>query len=296
MAIPTNQLETWSSQGAMVSSSQTYNSIKSAIETITAKDDRLKVSTYLQGSYGNDTNVYKESDVDIVVQLESFEGSEIFYSNLNEEQKASLRFTTGAFGTDEFRNFYYLELQKIFGAGSMSLGSKSVKIAGEGNRRYADIIFVFPYHSYNSLNPTDYIKGIAFKANTIGKELIINYPKQHSANGTTFHASTSNRFKPMVRVFKNVRNYLADKNVITKKQAPSYLIEGMLSNIPAHLYSNDKQQTFVNIVGHAKQADYQSMLCLNKLRPLFGNNGDQWNTGDADSFLFACYNLYKNWQ
>src|SRR5271168_1424850 len=71
MTIPLAQLQTWSGQGATVTSSSTYAAIKSALEDKDAnyKDRDFKV--FLQGSYGNDTNIYAESDVDVVIRLDS---------------------------------------------------------------------------------------------------------------------------------------------------------------------------------------------------------------------------------
>jgi len=85
MAIPQNQLATWCYQGATVSAQASYASIQAALggsdSSIRYKDYEI----YLQGSYRNDTNIYGDSDVDVVVQL-----NETYYfdtSRLNEYQK-----------------------------------------------------------------------------------------------------------------------------------------------------------------------------------------------------------------
>lgn len=71
MAIPESQLETWSKQGSVSQSSSTYAPVKKALEDSKAiyKDKSFEV--FLQGSYGNDTNIYAESDVDVVIRLDS---------------------------------------------------------------------------------------------------------------------------------------------------------------------------------------------------------------------------------
>src|SRR5690349_2546334 len=70
MAIPLAQLQTWSSQGSIAQSKATYAAVKSALEdgNTTYTDRNFKV--FLQGSYGNDTNIYAESDVDVVVRYD----------------------------------------------------------------------------------------------------------------------------------------------------------------------------------------------------------------------------------
>ena len=69
MAIPETQLETWSHQGSVAQSSSTYATIKNTLEEAgTAYNDK-NYKVFLQGSYGNDTNIYSESDVDVVIRL-----------------------------------------------------------------------------------------------------------------------------------------------------------------------------------------------------------------------------------
>ena len=70
MPIPESQLETWSHQGSITQSSNTYNSIKNVLEAGTTPYASKNFKVFLQGSYGNDTNIYAESDVDIVIRLD----------------------------------------------------------------------------------------------------------------------------------------------------------------------------------------------------------------------------------
>ena len=70
MAIPASQLETWSHQGSITQSSTTYNTVKSVLETSDTPYTTKSYSVFLQGSYGNHTNIFAESDVDIVIKLD----------------------------------------------------------------------------------------------------------------------------------------------------------------------------------------------------------------------------------
>jgi hypothetical protein len=72
MAIPESQLEDWSHQGSITQSKATYGTVKRSLEapdTHYAGGNSFEV--FLQGSYGNDTNIYAESDVDVVIRLDS---------------------------------------------------------------------------------------------------------------------------------------------------------------------------------------------------------------------------------
>src|SRR5688572_12608967 len=68
MGIPETQFDTWSHQGAMNTSRDTYATIRRVLEMEDSPYSTRPFSIFLQGSYGNDTNVYGESDVDIVIQ------------------------------------------------------------------------------------------------------------------------------------------------------------------------------------------------------------------------------------
>ena len=69
MGIPEAQLKTWSHQGPITQSSTTYNGIKRVLESTAVPYSNKNYEVFLQGSYQNATNIYAESDVDIVIRL-----------------------------------------------------------------------------------------------------------------------------------------------------------------------------------------------------------------------------------
>jgi hypothetical protein len=72
MAIPEAQLDTWDAPGAVKQSKETYASVKGVLENSNAPYNPHRYDPpYLQGSYGNDTNVYRDSDVDVVMKLDT---------------------------------------------------------------------------------------------------------------------------------------------------------------------------------------------------------------------------------
>lgn len=78
MAIPETQLETWTSLGSVQQSSATYQSIKRILDHGNSPYFGRDIDSFLQGSYSNDTNIYSDSDVDIVLRAKSF-----FHYNLD---------------------------------------------------------------------------------------------------------------------------------------------------------------------------------------------------------------------
>lgn len=61
MAISEAQLQTWSAQGSVTQSAQTYETIRGVLDDRTSPYYPKIYRIFLQGSYGNDTNIYSDS-------------------------------------------------------------------------------------------------------------------------------------------------------------------------------------------------------------------------------------------
>ena len=57
MAIPDSQLKTWSAQGSITQSAATYEKMRMVLGDSSSPYFSKDFSIFLQGSYGNDTNV-----------------------------------------------------------------------------------------------------------------------------------------------------------------------------------------------------------------------------------------------
>jgi tRNA nucleotidyltransferase (CCA-adding enzyme) len=68
VAIVERQLETWAQQGKTGQFTDTYKSIRENLLDSSAPYPVKDVEVFLQGSYGNDTNIWADSDVDIVLK------------------------------------------------------------------------------------------------------------------------------------------------------------------------------------------------------------------------------------
>ncbi len=290
MAIPEKQLDTWSHQGSITNSASTGNSVKNAIDTYTGFPEGITFNVYLQGSYKNDTNVYGESDVDVVVELTSS-----FQNNLTQDQKNSLGFTSSEYGYLDFRNDVDDCLRAYYGANSLSFENKVIKINPTTNRLDADVLVCSQYRLYfGVLNANTHHKGVVFTTrNTCQK--IYNFPKKHSDNGTTKHQATNQWFKPTVRIFKNMRNHLVNNYGFQKSIAQSYFIECMLSNIPNNQFGTNFQTTIINCHNYLSNNSKDNFMCLNGVRPLWGDTTENWNQADADIFLEQLAQLWNNW-
>lgn len=296
MSIPEDQLKTWSHQGSVTQSAATYETIRNVLNDSNSPYYPKSYSIFLQGSYGNDTNVFRDSDVDIVIRL-----NETYYYDtgaLGPGEKALFERTTSSatYGYKEFKADVLSWLKTKYGS-SVSEGKKAISIKGSGSRRDADVLVCAKYRRYRENSSGDdgqYDEGIAFFRSDNGKR-IENFPTQHSDNCTTKHQNTNKWFKPTVRVFKNMRNRMIDENVIRDGLAPSYFIEGMLWNVPAAKFGSSYGDTFVNAYNWIHDADKTKLACANDLHWLVRTGPEMcWPEADFDAYMKAVADYWKS--
>lgn len=263
MTIPEAQLDTWSKQGSVTQSQSTYKTIRGVLESADAAYAKRDYAIFLQGSYGNDTNIYADSDVDVVIRLD-----DIYYTELDAlpaEDKVAYNSASGSadYSYTTFKADVIAQLARHFGR-DVDPGNKAVLVKGSNSRRDADVlpsVQLRRYTRFKSWQDQHYVEGICFwdsKGNRI-----INYPKQHSENCTTKHQATNGWFKPMVRILKNMRNSMIDHGYIKEGIAPSYFLEGMLYNVPTSKFGGSYADTFANAINWIHETDRSKFVCAN---------------------------------
>jgi len=296
MAIPEHQLETWSAIGSVTQSAQTYETIRKVLNDSGSPYYSKSFSSFLQGSYGNNTNVYRDSDVDIVIRL-----NQTFYSDLTDlepgaKESFNKLYSDVSYGWDEFKSEVLAWLQAKFGA-AVKPGKKAIFIKGSGNRRDADVLVCAKLRRYRKGSTgTDagYDEGICFFLPD--RTRIINFPEQHSANCTAKHQATDEWFKRVVRVYKNMRNRMVDDGVIKDGLAPSYFLEGMLWNVPASEFGGSYSDSFCNTFNWISNADKTKLACANDLFWLVRDNSHNcWPTVNFDAYLMAARKYWEDW-
>src|SRR5690349_23050101 len=115
MTIPESQLDTWSHQGSITQSCATYATIKRSLEASDTKYAGKDFKVFLQGSYGNDTNIYAESDVDVVIRLDSVYYYDTSELNPQELQAFQAGFSPATYTYDEYKCHVMEALRKSFG-------------------------------------------------------------------------------------------------------------------------------------------------------------------------------------
>lgn len=298
MAISEKQLESWSGIGSQVQSAKTYQDIKKVLDDKNAPYAGRQPLSYLQGSYGNDTNIIGvDSDVDIVLQCDS-----VYYydlSNLTEPEQELYKSTHhGAeYNYATFKGEVGGWLQKNYGS-DLVVGEKAMHLKPNGGRRKADVLPCVSFKRYTSYKGdndagTGWYPGICFFSPDNSR--IENFPKQHHDNLVTKHQATNSYLKPMVRIIKNMRNRMRDDGLIEDGIAPSYFIEGLLSNVPDNLFGTSYQQSFLQAYRYLAKADRSKLVCANRLHWLvLKDRKTSWDPTNFDTFFAALGEFYDN--
>ncbi|MEX1127732.1 MAG: nucleotidyltransferase [Vicinamibacterales bacterium] len=295
MAIPEAQLEVWSKQGSITQSSTTYQTVRRALlATGTGYPDK-DVEIFLQGSYGNDTNIFSESDVDVVIRLDSMYHYD-FASEMPAAERSAFEAGTGAvtYGYTQFRVDVLKALRSAFGA-SIDEGPKAVRIKPNSARRSADVVVATQfrrYYRFQGSQNESFSEGICFWS---GQTQIVNFPKQHSENCTAKHQATAGWFKPMVRILKNMRGRLVDIAAIEKGTAPSYFLEGLLYNVPNDKFGSSYGETFVAALTWILENDRTKFECANERYYLLRDDPVTWPPASGETFLTKVVELWNNW-
>lgn len=295
MTIPEAQLETWSQQGATAPSRNTYAAVRQVLEDSSAPYAGLGPSVFLQGSYANDTNTGRDSDVDVVVSIDSMFGHDAQTLPAEQYEAFKQSHSDSTYSYKQYRSDVASWLTTKFG-NSVDASGKAIFIPASGGRRECDVLPAIEYryyYRYSSIRDQSYATGICFYL-ADGTQ-VINFPKQHSDNCTLKHQGTNSHFKPLVRIYKSMRNHLVDSGELREGTAPSYFIEGMIYNVPNDKFVASREGSFVNSFDYIASADRSAFNCANGIQKLLGSSSVTWRSADCDEFLNALRQLWLDW-
>jgi hypothetical protein len=297
MPISEAQLQTWSGHGATAGAKATHESVRTALEGATRLNGR-SVEIYLQGSYRNDTNVRGDSDVDIVVQLNSTVGHDISRLSPQELGAFSTSYSDADYLWNHFRDDVLLILRNYYGNDAVTAGNKCLTVAAGGGRLHADVVPAIEYRVYSSfIRPglESYASGIRFHEQPSGRT-IINYPKLHYEAGVAKNGAAGGYYKPAVRLFKNTRTVCVEQGLLADGVAPSYFLECLLHTVPTNLFQASLQDTYADVVNYLHGSSFAGFTCQNGQTPLFGPTPEQWGEGRARQLIGALAQLWNNWR
>ena len=200
------------------------STIRSAIKA----SDKLRarsVSVFAQGSYRNNTNVRKDSDVDIGILC-----TDIFFHDPLPEglTEQALGFSDATYYYDQFKNEVEEALVNYFGRTAVKRGNKAFDVHETSHHVEADVAAFFEHRRYSANGK--YLEGVELRTDK-EKKSVINWPEQHYENGCRKNNETGTRFKSIVRVLKALSNKMTESGV-KAGDVPGFLIECLVWNVP----------------------------------------------------------------
>jgi hypothetical protein len=298
MPISAQQLDTWAHQGATASSSAAYASITHALTKTGSPLTSKSPSIFLQGSYGNDTNIYGDSDIDVIVLYEDTFHKDMSALSPEEQQLHATTFSPATYTWQHWRDDVLLALRVHYGTTAVTIGKKSIKVQTSHHGRPSDVIPAVQFRRYATFRGRSDLTaywGIHF-LDSSGRE-VINYPKYHIERGVEKNSSsrTGGRYKSTIRLFKNLRNRMNERGLLADGIAPSYFIECALHNVPDELFRKPPVEAVPAIIIYLCTAKIDSLMCQNGVTQLLGSEPTQWSKEAFATFVLAAQNAWHNW-
>lgn len=273
---------------------RTEKRIREAIQV----DHRLvgNVRVFVKGSYANNTNVRRDSDVDIGIEWKSW----AYISKANEAARydwKELGVSLGDSGptTSEYRQWVEGALLKAFGPANVdTTGNKAITVAGGSATLDADIVSCFQHKRYTHPGREPHL-GIRLYPKK--GESIDNWPEQNRINGTEKNRNTSKRYKQIVRAVKRLENDMVETGRLTD-EVHGYFIECLLYNLPNEVFQRSTYRTTaLDVLARLWQAiqdgEHTDWVEVNSLKWLW-RSGQTWTADEAATFAKTAWNYIKN--
>jgi hypothetical protein len=295
MPIPPAQLSRWMNRGGTTASENAYAAINNALTAPNSAVRGRDYELFLQGSYRNATNIYGDSDIDVVLALNETKIDNGPYLSPNDRPLIP-QGTPATYPIESFRRDVITTLRAAFATNRIREGSRAIHV-DTGHGREADVVpSICYYHYYRPafLPQLAHHLGIAFLSEN---QWLSNFPKQHIDNSQAKNAPlrTNGRYKPTVRMFKNARNSAVTRGFLIADAAPSYFIEGLLYNVPDQLFTSDPEETFVGVYNHLHPRQANTLTSQNGIIPLIGTAPTQWQFASVQRFMAGLRRLWDEW-
>lgn len=247
---------------------------------------------FVKGSYRSGTNVRRGSDLDLAVELVGAEtGDCSFTFETGASARGLLRDQLGlveaapSYGeaVRSFKDDCVDALVDAFGPMRVERHNKCIQISEKSTTLPADVVPCTSHRLYEAREI--HHRGIEITPDTGSR--IVNWPRQDYENGVAKNASTSRRYKRVVRGLKALENRLAEEG---RSETSSWLIECLVYNVPDERF--DSPSNYCNALGillwlyeELSSASSVYPWCeVNGLKSLFGVD-QPWNREDALSFV-----------
>lgn len=244
---------------------------------------------YAKGSYANNTNVKRDSDVDIAVECD-----ELFYweEHTSGARPPSSNPYEGEWTPKKLRSELVAALTARFGDAVDTRGSTAIQVHSSSARVEADVVPCFQYRYY--LSPTSYRQGAkVFKTDGTA---VVNYSHLQLTNGRAKNTRTNQAFKKAVRILKRLENtMIADRY---HRETPSFFIECLVYNCPDSIFGRSSWTSvakgvlahiYTSLDGPEPSEQSERWLEVNRAKFLF-SSAQKWTRKDARDFAYAGWN------
>lgn len=261
----------------------------SAIRNAIEASDKLRirgVSVFAHGSYRNNTNVRKDSDVDIGILC----GTTFLNDYPDGTTRETFGFSVSDYSYEQFKNEVEEALVDYFGRSAVKRGNKAFDIHETRYHVEADVSAFLTHRRYN--NDHRYHEGVAMYTDR-EKRRIVNWPEQHYNNGTRKNTDTGTRFKSIVRVLKSLSNEMTGTG-IQAGDVPGFLIECLVWNVPNDQFQHSTYTADVSAVlaflfnNTMTQETCKEWGEVSELIYLF-NSSQKWTWQQAHAFTSAAW-------
>ncbi len=266
---------------------RTINLIREAVKKDPSLSQR-NVRAFVQGSYRNNTNVRRDSDVDVgVACYDTF-----FYDLPDGGTRADFGITPATYHYESFKSDLGRALANYFEPGSVTRGNKAFDIKSSRTQVEADVAAFFPYRRYYSQNHNH--EGVELLPDDKNPSRIINWPEQHHENGVTKNNRTGYRYKALVRVVKSLRNEMSDAGVDSAHPIIGFLSECLLWNTPDsklvhERYDLSVRETLAYLINATSSDQTCGKWCeVSDLKYLFSSD-QKWSRHHVHLFLWDAW-------
>ncbi|MFJ6196984.1 hypothetical protein [Micromonospora sp. NPDC092111] len=244
--------------------------------------DGNSYDVYPKGSYPNHTNVVRDSDVDIAVELTGLTRHEFIHgaSGLS-LRDFGIPVYTGSYNVLRFKNEVEAALVDRFGRAAVERGNKAIHVRESARSLKADVVVCQTLISHSSRHSER--QGILIRPDNGGE--IHNFPKQHLSEGVAKNERTYRRYKRTVRILKRLENEMVDVGAIDA--VPSFLIESLVFNVSNGVFNNhatwtERVRGTLNAIARTyKERD--GWVEANNIKYLF-HDSQPWTETQADFF------------
>ncbi|NQX10365.1 nucleotidyltransferase [Microbacteriaceae bacterium VKM Ac-2855] len=269
--------------------------MKTALELSTELDD-IDYKVFLQGSYANDTNTRGDSDVDVVVMMTSTFMPDTSQLGATEKDSHARNRIPGTTTAQELRGKVERALRSYYGDSRIEPKNKCLRVAKTAGYVDADVVPALQHRRFTSYTPSgssDWIEGISIQP--LRGERIVNYPKEHIRNGQSKNGVANGNYRPTVRQVKRLRRRAVDLGRLSRTDAPGYLLECLVSNVPNRYFENDPSDRLLGVLSYLSIFDAaalrEEMWSGDRIHKLFIDDPGEHNEYIAARVLGVLWDL-----